>query len=189
VELIYWHLASQKSQYSRDLFVFWDKMCLNDGQDWEEGFLHGITNSTVIILLISNKVIEGICAKATQGQDNVLVEYECALLQNRKHGTPVIPVFVAEKDPLSGDFIQLDFGKAMRTLPDAPHSRKSRASDMIKDLSDSIPPRKLEFLQSVKTTIDDIFHMQGVFMSKRGADLDDLNALAKRATAAVQKHL
>jgi hypothetical protein len=29
---------------------------LNNGQDWEDGFLHGVTSSSVIVLLLSNKV-------------------------------------------------------------------------------------------------------------------------------------
>jgi hypothetical protein len=56
--------------------------------------------------------------------------YECALLQNRKCGTPVIPVFVAEKDQI-GNLVEFDFGKAASTLPNVPHARKSRASNMI----------------------------------------------------------
>jgi hypothetical protein len=59
--------------------------------------------------------------------------YECALLQNRKYGTPVIPVFVAEKDQI-GNLVEFDFGKAVRTLPDVPHARKSRASNMTTQL-------------------------------------------------------
>jgi hypothetical protein len=59
--------------------------------------------------------------------------YECALLQNRKCGTPVIPVFVAEKAQ-SGEFVAFDFGKAAKILPDVPHARKSRASNMISHL-------------------------------------------------------
>ncbi len=38
------------------VFCFWDRQCLCDGQDWEKGFLHGLQNSDVIILLISTEV-------------------------------------------------------------------------------------------------------------------------------------
>jgi hypothetical protein len=93
VELVYWQLAPQKLQNGADISVFWDKMCLNDGQDWEWGFLHGITSSAVIVLLLSNKVtrlkniipklipifyklIEGMGTKIISNQqDNVLVDY------------------------------------------------------------------------------------------------------------------
>eukprot|EP00026_Physarum_polycephalum_P010311 Phypoly_transcript_10469.p1 GENE.Phypoly_transcript_10469~~Phypoly_transcript_10469.p1 ORF type:complete len:373 (+),score=31.70 Phypoly_transcript_10469:101-1120(+) len=157
VELVYWELAPQKLQYGPEILVFWDKMCLNDGCDWEEGFLHGITSSSVIILLLSNKVIEGICSKAPIDQDNVLVEYECALLQYKKEGKPVIPVFVADKDQNS-NFKEFDFGKAKSTLPTVPHARKSRANNMIARLRDSLPDNKCEFLASIAQTLDEVSH-------------------------------
>ena len=55
VEVIYETLAPSKLN-GEDIFIFWDKKCLNDGQDWEEGFMHGITHSTAIILIINEKV-------------------------------------------------------------------------------------------------------------------------------------
>jgi hypothetical protein len=57
VELLYWQLAPQKLLQGNEIVVFWDKMCLNDGQDWEDGFLRGIMSSTVIVLLLSNNVL------------------------------------------------------------------------------------------------------------------------------------
>ena len=87
-----------------DIFIFWDKKCLNDGQDSEVGFMNGILHSTAIILIISEKVwwhqrdrkaqertknnvrvliafkaIEEICNNAPTYQDNVLVEYPTGL--------------------------------------------------------------------------------------------------------------
>jgi hypothetical protein len=53
--LIYEKLSPSKLS-GEDIFVFWDKKCLNFGQNWEDGFIHGITNSSAIILLISEKV-------------------------------------------------------------------------------------------------------------------------------------
>jgi len=49
-------MAPHKMKDGNDMHIFWDKQCLNVGQDWEDGFLHGITSSSVIILLLSNKV-------------------------------------------------------------------------------------------------------------------------------------
>eukprot|EP00026_Physarum_polycephalum_P003518 Phypoly_transcript_03531.p1 GENE.Phypoly_transcript_03531~~Phypoly_transcript_03531.p1 ORF type:complete len:802 (+),score=106.01 Phypoly_transcript_03531:131-2407(+) len=186
VELVYWKLAPQKLQHGAEVFVFWDKMCLNDGCNWEDGFLHGITSSNVIVLLLSNKVIEGICAKATTTQDNVLVEYECALLHYRKCGTPVLPVFVADVDQ-NGNFVEFNFGRNT-PLPDAPHARKTRANEMITQLSDSLPTTQTEFLNSVSKTMDEIFHMQGIFMKRRGEDQDEMKALIQRIVAVLEKH-
>ena len=55
VELVYQRLAPTKLD-AEDIFVFWDKKCLNYGQDWEKEFLNALITSTAIILLISNKV-------------------------------------------------------------------------------------------------------------------------------------
>lgn len=88
VQLIYEKL-SQQLQNGIHCTVFWDKKCLNLGQNFENEFLHGLTSATVIILLVSFKVylflcfsfligcqtLEMICNNATQQQDNVLAEY------------------------------------------------------------------------------------------------------------------
>jgi hypothetical protein len=54
--LLYNKLAICKNQLGFPFFVFLDKMCLNDGKNWEEGFIKGLLNSSIIILLISSKV-------------------------------------------------------------------------------------------------------------------------------------
>eukprot|EP00026_Physarum_polycephalum_P008042 Phypoly_transcript_08118.p1 GENE.Phypoly_transcript_08118~~Phypoly_transcript_08118.p1 ORF type:complete len:290 (+),score=34.75 Phypoly_transcript_08118:597-1466(+) len=177
VEQIYWKLAPQKLQFGAPIVVFWDKMCLNDGCDWEEGFLYGITSATVIVLLLSNQVIEGIHNTATTRQDNVLVEYECALLQYRKCGTPVIPVFVAEN--IGGKFVEFDFN-TITTLPDAPHVRKARASQMIARLSASLAYEQKQFLTSVNKTLAEILQLQGIFMKKRSEDPKEMKELSQR---------
>lgn len=54
--MLYKKLAVKKQLNGGDIFVFLDKQCLNYGQNWEVGFLNGLKYSTVIILLMSNKV-------------------------------------------------------------------------------------------------------------------------------------
>lgn len=56
VEMVYERLAVVRGKDHKSLFVFWDRKCLNYGQDWEKGFLNGLLNSQVIVLLISTKV-------------------------------------------------------------------------------------------------------------------------------------
>lgn len=56
VECVYELLARQRKASGASVVTFWDKQCLNNGQNWENGFLHGITSSTIIVLLISMKV-------------------------------------------------------------------------------------------------------------------------------------
>ena len=54
--MIYEELAVKKTNTGKPIYTFWDKTCLNDGKDWEEGFCNGLKTSQVIVLLISNKV-------------------------------------------------------------------------------------------------------------------------------------
>jgi hypothetical protein len=56
VQLIYEKLSIRRQKNKQPLFAFWDNKCLNYGQDWEHGFIAGLRNSQVIVLLVSNKV-------------------------------------------------------------------------------------------------------------------------------------
>jgi len=56
IEHLFHLLAVKKTKNGSPLFVFWDKKCLNDGQNWEMGFMHGLQQSQVIVLLMSNTV-------------------------------------------------------------------------------------------------------------------------------------
>lgn len=57
MQLIYDKLAVDRGPNREPALVFWDKQCLSYGQDWEQGFLIGLSNSQVIVLLLSAKVI------------------------------------------------------------------------------------------------------------------------------------
>eukprot|EP00026_Physarum_polycephalum_P000711 Phypoly_transcript_00712.p1 GENE.Phypoly_transcript_00712~~Phypoly_transcript_00712.p1 ORF type:complete len:920 (-),score=65.02 Phypoly_transcript_00712:1306-4065(-) len=94
-QLIYEKIAVSKTRLGVPVFAFWDKKCLNDGMSWEKGFLRGLLNSKVIVLLISNEGLAGIQTDAQFQQDNVLVEYECALLKHHLHAVRVVPVFIS----------------------------------------------------------------------------------------------
>jgi hypothetical protein len=61
VQMVYEKMAVQRGSDRQPLYSFWDKKCLNLGQDWETGFLHALLNSRVIVLLISNKVCTTRC--------------------------------------------------------------------------------------------------------------------------------
>ncbi|KAK3281383.1 hypothetical protein CYMTET_10824, partial [Cymbomonas tetramitiformis] len=57
--------------------VFWDKMCLQNGQPWEEGFMIGLTSSVVVVPVISlgsTKPLTSVNAWV----DNVLLEWMTA---------------------------------------------------------------------------------------------------------------
>jgi hypothetical protein len=167
------------------VYVFWDKKCLKFGQDWEYGFMFGLTHSKVIVLLISNKALEGIALNASKQQDNVLVEYECALLQNALHGTPVFPVFVAEATA-EGKFERFDSKKAKASLPDAPHLRGDDAQAMVNSLSQQLPADKKMFLQSIAKTLSKIFKLQGNHLVKRGEDKTEVDNIINTAMAVLE---
>ncbi len=54
--MIYERLAVKKKKTGIPIFVYWDKKCLNFGQDWENGFMNGLKTSQLIVLLVSTKV-------------------------------------------------------------------------------------------------------------------------------------
>jgi hypothetical protein len=56
IQFLYEELTVRKKKSGAPVVVYWDKKCLNFGQNWEAGFLNGLKKSHAIILLISNKV-------------------------------------------------------------------------------------------------------------------------------------
>jgi hypothetical protein len=92
VEIVYEHIAFLKKYNTEPVLAFWDKKCLNFGRNWEEGFLIGLLNAKVVILLVSEKVhlkqtcnlplpyipfqaLDNVKKFSTERQDNVLLEY------------------------------------------------------------------------------------------------------------------
>ena len=53
--------------------------CLNDGENWERGFLFGLFNANVVLLLVSSEMLRGVSSNASKQKDNVLLEVEEAL--------------------------------------------------------------------------------------------------------------
>jgi len=171
------------------IFAYWDKKCLNDGQDWEQGFLAGLKSSSIIVLLISSKAVEGIRDNAAKQQDNVLIEYECSLIQNRKHKIPVVPVFLAEiigSDP-SGNatFSPCSFNI---NYPDLPHSRNPGAQAIVDELCKDLPADEIQFLRSIKKTMAQIPHLQGQFLRQRGENGNEINKFANLICEILHKH-
>ena len=56
MEIVYERIAYMKKSNTQPVIAFWDKKCLNFGKNWERGFLIGLLNAKVVILLISEKV-------------------------------------------------------------------------------------------------------------------------------------
>lgn len=58
MQQLYESLAKRRKSNGNPVFIFWDKKCLNYGQNWESGFLHGLNTSKCIILLLSIEVTQ-----------------------------------------------------------------------------------------------------------------------------------
>lgn len=57
VQQVYDHLSRERTMTGDPVFLFWDQKCLNYGMNWEQGFLAGLTNAAIIVLLISLPVL------------------------------------------------------------------------------------------------------------------------------------
>ncbi|KAK3261934.1 hypothetical protein CYMTET_29187, partial [Cymbomonas tetramitiformis] len=84
--------------------VFWDKMCLQNGQPWEEGFMIGLTNSSMMVPIVSLGSTQPLTT-ATGSVDNVLLEWLTALGLAEGHTDArcalrgMFPVFLGKSIP------------------------------------------------------------------------------------------
>ena len=95
VEALYWRLKDQEvkeNETTRRLRVFWDKECLVDGQEWEQGFCNALCSSSVFVPVMSRDAFKkGPLAHMPLHQeeddplepakcDNLFLEFELALV-------------------------------------------------------------------------------------------------------------
>ncbi|KAJ3025930.1 UNVERIFIED_CONTAM: hypothetical protein HDU68_006460 [Siphonaria sp. JEL0065] len=143
---LYFRLKDQRiiDEYghSRQVRVYWDKECLKKGQDWRDGFVQGLKNSRCILMLVSSGAMEGL-KKSNQYADNVLLEWETAVMAGKKSICVPQPVFINDS------------------------SKNIRAIDAILKFkgSDECPkfrPEKLDaHKHSAFTTLSSIMQLQG----------------------------
>ena len=93
--------------------VYWDKLCLEPGVDWEEGFCAGLMNSRAFVPLLSREAINH-PDKAWQNFtkltldskcDNVLLEHRLAV-ELRQLGLieKIFPVFIGDVDATTSEY-------------------------------------------------------------------------------------
>jgi len=143
-----------------------DRYCLEDGRPWEEGFLVGISNAALIILLISEDAIEGIKG-ADKWQDNVLLEYEYALEKVGKNEATLLPIFLGKKvaGATPREILWKDFGAfSTDVFPDAPHKKSGK---------------------NVRKTMAELFKIQGLQVTKPDALPTQKKLLKKKIEAAL----
>ena len=74
-----------------------DKKCLVNGQDWKEGFLNGLRNSSFFVPLISSPGLAPARDDTKDhSYDNVLIEYQLALHIAEEKAGFVVPVLVGQ---------------------------------------------------------------------------------------------
>ncbi|KAJ1555786.1 hypothetical protein HK405_013091, partial [Cladochytrium tenue] len=142
---------------TRGLHAFWDKKCLNNGEEWERGFLTGLSQCDVVVLLCSE---DGLRRAQSAGEqpDNLILEWEIALELRRNKGVDVLPVFLKSKKlvriPESGKEVKasIDYFPNKMDFPNAVHRH-------------ALSPHEL----SVRSVVEEISKLQAVI-----ADPDDL---------------
>ncbi|KAJ3066838.1 hypothetical protein HDU98_009903 [Podochytrium sp. JEL0797] len=96
---LYFRLINQRisDEYgqTRQVKVYWDKECLKKGQEWHVGFVEGLKNSRCVLMLMSPGTLEGFQSSNAR-MDNVLLEWETAILAARKYLCVAQPVFISD---------------------------------------------------------------------------------------------
>jgi len=92
---LFYALSAEIKEDGKAYRPFLDAECLNDGEEWETGFLNGLKTAAVILLIISEDGIKGI-EGAHNYQDNVLLEYEYALDKQDKGEAVILPLMVGK---------------------------------------------------------------------------------------------
>eukprot|EP00808_Paulinella_micropora_P030543 g17195.t1 len=152
------------------LKVFLDQKCLNNGEDWEVGFLNGLKNAALIVLLISEDGIQGI-KQAHKWQDNVLLEYEMALDMMERKEARILPVFLGSN--VGGLYKKFDaFSTA--DYPDEVHaSPKSPKKDTIQGVM-----KRLFKLQGIFVTdMSAVRHVVPLVLEEARKTLKDLGRM------------
>lgn len=84
---------------SYNINAFLDKKCLKNGENWKDGFLSGLKRSKCFVALVSKKALNIVRDETVDhSTDNVLLEYETALLIKRKSKNKnfICPILVGE---------------------------------------------------------------------------------------------
>ena len=106
--------------------VYWDKLCLEPGVDWEEGFCAGLVNSQAFVPLLSRDAINHPdkdwqnFSKLTADAkcDNVFLEHRLAIeLQGLGLIEKVFPVFIGDVNATTGEYGNYFGGGCHPSLP------------------------------------------------------------------------
>ena len=175
VKELYWQLVSTEINVdgeTRKLNVFWDKKCLKDGFDWEDGFAQAICSAAVVVVVMSRGTfkmegkrhdIEALTAESTC--DNVLLEYALALSLHEIKGTAIMPLLVGDNDA-SGKGLSHFFksGCMPGAFPDVNvRSIDEKLADYLTRKA-GVDPEKSAAALTIKQIMGKIMKFQGAFL-------------------------
>ncbi|KAI8806584.1 hypothetical protein BJ742DRAFT_711417, partial [Cladochytrium replicatum] len=105
-----------KRRLGNKMSVFWDQKCLNDAQNWKEGFINGLQQSRVIVYLLSAESFTTMNQNVLAGkEDNVLIEIEKGIeLAEYSPNVRLCPVLL---DTIDGDGNVVPFTKLPKFDP------------------------------------------------------------------------
>ncbi|EGD75543.1 hypothetical protein PTSG_06613 [Salpingoeca rosetta] len=97
------------------LVVFWDRLSIEVGDNWQLKFLSGVHRSCMFVPIVSNAGVANIerVSVFDSKPDNVLLEYETALSLHRKRRIGIFPLFVQGGGGGGGGGMSSDVGAGM----------------------------------------------------------------------------
>ena len=107
--------------------VYWDKLCLEPGVDWEQGFCEGLVSSRAFVPLLSRQAInhpdkdwQNFSKLTTEAKcDNVFLEHRLAVeLQGLGLIEKVFPIFIGDMNATTGEYGNYFGGGCHPPLPD-----------------------------------------------------------------------
>jgi len=160
----------------KNLKVWWDKKCLEPGQNWEEGFVSGLVSSRCFVCLLSRGAIKNPTRdhqnfeKLTESSrcDNVLSEWRLALeLKERVMVEGVFPVMIGDVDS-DGEYSHYFSGGCNPTAPDiVVNELEMKLRDHLSKEGLGVPYKNN---LTVKTVLTSVLSNQGAFYCGRKDD-------------------
>ena len=151
--------------------VYWDKLCLEPGVDWEQGFCEGLVSSRAFVPLLSRDAINHpdkawqnfSKLTADSNCDNVFLEHRLAVeLQGLGLIEKMFPVFIGNLDATTSEYSHYFGSGCHPSLPDT--SIKSVEEKLRHHMESQALGTPLEPNRTVKSVVDAITACQGAFI-------------------------
>ncbi|KAI8809135.1 hypothetical protein BJ742DRAFT_251426 [Cladochytrium replicatum] len=109
------------------IHTFVDVKCLRVGEDWSAGFMKGLANSRMVLLMCSEVALEKVL-ESDKKPDNMFLEWEMALSRATAKSPVVVPVFLGKlgEDKTITPFRNFSVERFPDTVPCHSKSLKNR---------------------------------------------------------------